>query len=368
MLRNFVDDDDMVVPLTANRYRYVNGNGVLDMRTLKFLEIIEKNNDLFVEIDFGRGLELKKLGFVVALATKRIRLPYYLWDRLDVLFVNGDSKDVRPGNLVWKFPEGGLESKIKGFFYIPGYSGYAISKNGEVWSSFVNKLISSYIDSYGYRIFGINPDVGKRSISGQHRLKALAFIPYTGNVDDLDVNHIDGNKCNNDLKNLEWVSRKRNCDHAYSTGLRDDNFPTLVRNVFTGDVVRFYSIEEAGRRLGLDGETVRLRLAFGYGKVYPPGIQIKRESDSRPWVEVKDPIDAVHSSKIPLPILVENLLTGEVKEYPSMTAIKDIVKVKSGTIAYYFKDKKCVKIWGDYKVYYPNFEERTKSVFAEMQI
>ena len=68
-------------------------------------------------------------------------------------------------------------------------------------------------------------------------------------MDSLDVNHIDGNKQNNDLKNLEWASRKHNCDHAYSQGLRTDNVEVLVKNVFSGDVIKFYSLEECGCRL-----------------------------------------------------------------------------------------------------------------------
>ncbi len=48
-----------------------------------------------------------------------------------------------------------------------------------------------------------------------HRLVAKAFIPN----EKEQVNHKDGNKLNNHVDNLEWVTRSENALHAYKTGL-----------------------------------------------------------------------------------------------------------------------------------------------------
>lgn len=51
-----------------------------------------------------------------------------------------------------------------------------------------------------------------------HRLVAKAFIPNTGNKQA--VNHIDGNRINNKIENLEWVTPKENVIHSFKFGLR----------------------------------------------------------------------------------------------------------------------------------------------------
>lgn len=50
---------------------------------------------------------------------------------------------------------------------------------------------------------------------GVHRLVALAFIPNPNNLPE--VNHKDGNKLNNNIDNLEWVSKSDNIKHSFNT-------------------------------------------------------------------------------------------------------------------------------------------------------
>jgi len=62
-------------------------------------------------------------------------------------------------------------------------------------------------------------DDGKRHRYSVHRLILENFNPVEG-MENLQVNHIDGNKRNNKLSNLEWTTCQENIDHAINNNLR----------------------------------------------------------------------------------------------------------------------------------------------------
>ncbi len=94
---------------------------------------------------------------------------------------------------------------------------YVITDDGEV----INKETGNHItpvQQRGYIWVPLMRIIGGITNIPVHRIKMMAFNPVKG-MDKLQVNHIDGDKTNNDLANLEWVTPKENIHHAWKTGL-----------------------------------------------------------------------------------------------------------------------------------------------------
>lgn len=93
---------------------------------------------------------------------------------------------------------------------------------------------------------------GKRKIYLVHRLVAQAFIPNPKNLPQ--VNHKDGNKTNNNAKNLEWVTCSENIKHAFRVGLNHAHDGGTSKPILAYDtngifVKEYKSTNEAARVL-----------------------------------------------------------------------------------------------------------------------
>lgn len=99
---------------------------------------------------------------------------------------------------------------------IKGFDHHTINEQGVVTNLKTGKVLTPNIRKNGYYLMTIY-EFNKSYKRYLHRILAETFIPNPENK--LTVNHIDGNKLNNDLSNLEWASYSENIAHAHRTGL-----------------------------------------------------------------------------------------------------------------------------------------------------
>lgn len=153
---------------------------------------------------------------------------------------------------------------------IEGYEGlYQVSSFGRVKSFYTNRILKGYQIASGYlglRLYKNN--IG--SMNTIHRIVAEAFIPNPENKPQ--VNHIDEDKTNNRVDNLEWVTAKENINHGTRTGrvAKKQRIQIIATNIKTGESQEFNSGKECAVQLGVNSTGInhalkgRRKQAGGY--------------------------------------------------------------------------------------------------------
>lgn len=193
-------------------------------------------------------------------------------------------------------------SEISGF---ENFEGYEVDSDGNVYSYIKHirdkkkgiyigrsihmdneQEIKGSIDSKGYKYIDIRNKVVERKCPKLHRLVALAFLPNPYNKPQ--VNHIDGNKLNNRIDNLEYVTNKENRQHALESGLKKEIGYNVAQYDLNGNLLNvFVTAREALEHLGKPPNSGNIgraingnrKTAYGYvWEQYEGSTTISKES------------------------------------------------------------------------------------------
>ena len=131
---------------------------------------------------------------------------------------------------------------------IEGFPNYSVSRKGEVVNNLTGRILKARINHNGYKSLSL----GSGNNFRVHRLVLSTFSPIDG-WEELTVNHIDGDKLNNCLDNLEWLTLEDNKKHYY-----DNNKRILVFDDATGEVLEEVTrMEKASTKYGVPKRAIQ---------------------------------------------------------------------------------------------------------------
>lgn len=162
---------------------------------------------------------------------------------------------------------------------------YYVSNHGRVYSKVIHDFLKISLDHNGYSVVNLHLRIGKTKMCKVHRLVCKAFNPVP-NMDNLQVNHINGIKTCNHINNLEWTTAYENIHHAIDTGLRSAYGENVHTAVLTNDVVENIArlleqnvpYKDIINTLNLPDDRLTLR-------------QIKRIRSKETWAKITEPFD-----------------------------------------------------------------------------
>lgn len=137
---------------------------------------------------------------------------------------------------------------------VENYPRYLVSNHGLVMNRVRNKILKPSMNGSGYLFVTLCNNSGQKQLS-VHRIVAASF--FDCDISDFQINHIDGNKINNCVWNLEVVTQSENILHAHKIGLhsRSSTYrPTGIRIIETNDL--FPSVSALGRHLNVSPQRV----------------------------------------------------------------------------------------------------------------
>lgn len=149
---------------------------------------------------------------------------------------------------------------------------YLVSNKGEVKNKKTGKMLKGHLDKDGYYHVSLRLGLKKYKTPAIHRLVAITFIPNPANLPC--VNHIDENKQNNNVENLEWCTPQYN--NAFGTHNERVKIANQKRNGKKVKAIKdnteymFCSVKEAGRQLGFNYSNIfgclsgRIKTTQGY--------------------------------------------------------------------------------------------------------
>lgn len=240
------------------------------------------------------------------------------------------------------------------FVELKNHSRYLISRKGIVINSSTGVQLTGGVGNSGYLQVRLTDDFGVAKTWGIHRLLAWVFKANCECIDGLVINHIDGDKTNNDLDNLEITSYRENQLHAGRLGLTEKCKVVSVENFVTGVVTTYPSILACAESLGVSKDIISARCHKGETKVFMDGNRYKFGTSEFSKTSDTNKIKVLMDYGRRRPVVVRNVLTGKIEEFDSSQDAAVWIGCSSSSISTWARDEEQPIVPGFYQLQFLN--------------
>lgn len=216
--------------------------------------------------------------------------------------------------------------KHAGFYHIPNYSNYIINDSGVIYSILSKRTLSNSICHRGYASITLTTDVRERHSYPLHRIVALMFKHPGKHYRDLEVNHIDGNKLNNHISNLEWVTPSQNVKHAIANKLNEQlPKPIEVYDVLTNKITVYPSIKKTMSGVGLSKDVIAHRANTDGQRIFPEMKMYRWYGSKTPWKTYDKENPEADRHGVAKPILLRDVFSGYIHRYEKAAELCGVI-------------------------------------------
>lgn len=230
------------------------------------------------------------------------------------------------------------------FFYYPGDMKIILNRSGDIINLRSKKLLQQYSHPDGHKQISTLINNKRRTIK-VHRLLALTFIGRPSRHKNmqhkkLEVNHIDGNRDNDALDNLEWVTGKENILHAHVNGLCSKDRATLAKSIDNGNIIHFNSVEACASSFDIPKQTLWKHLVKYKSGTAHKLRHIFKFDDGSDWIQVSPyRLKELGSGTAGIEVIVEDKENNKYYIFSNIQEASDLTKIPYNFISKKLKHK-----------------------------